>query len=248
VTPFTLVMAYYDNPSMLQHHIRTWLGFDEALRQALHVIIVDDGSPRWHAKEVCDGIRAKNLGHDDGLASFQLWRMGVDVRWNQDACRNVGVREALTQWVVLTDMDHVVPAETWEYLMCHPLDPRHIYTFARVTAPDLVPYRPHLNSWAITTDKYWQVGGYDEALAGNYGTDGDFNRRARRTAAIVDLKQWLVRYTRGLVRDANTTTLERKTVEDRLRIDRLYNSRRPDWRPLHFSFPCDRVALGTRIQ
>lgn len=243
MTPFTLVMAYYDNPAMLQHQISSWLGLEEGVRQALHVIIVDDGSPRWPAKDECEGIRARNYGHDDGLASFQLWRMGVDVRWNQDACRNIGVREAGTEWLLLTDMDHVVPSRTWQYLMDEELDRRHIYTFARVSAPDLVPYKPHPNSWAMTADMYWQVGGYDEAFAGCSGTDADFRQRASRQARIIELRQWLVRYPRDVIADASTTTLLRKPIEDRVRNERLYRSRTSAWRPRHFSYPCERMDL-----
>jgi hypothetical protein len=32
----------------------------------------------------------------------------------------------------------------------------------------------------MTRAMYDRIGGYDEALAGNYGTDGDFARRAER--------------------------------------------------------------------
>jgi hypothetical protein len=235
MTPFTLVMAYYDNPDMLRRQFEVWHALPPAVRQHLHVRIVDDGSPRWPAESVCTTVA--------GLASFQLWRMGVDVRWNQDACRNVGVREAATPWVLLTDMDHIVPVETWARLMVDRIDKGVVYRFGRVTAPAMTHYKHHPNSWAMRAKTYWKIGGYDEALAGNYGTDGDFLVRTRQCAPIVDLREVLIRVPREVCPDASTTTLERKSDADKARIRDLIAARRTKagWRPLHFSFPCERV-------
>ncbi len=78
------------------------------------------------------------------------------------------------------------------------LNRAHAYTFARVNAPALDPYKPHPNSWAMTRDLFWYAGGYDEALAGNYGTDGDFKVRVNRVAAIVPLEVPLGAVTRAM--------------------------------------------------
>jgi hypothetical protein len=242
-TPFTLVMAYYENAGMLREQLRLWEALPREIAANLHVRIVDDGSPDEPAENWCDDVRAYTFGDGDGLASFELWRMGVDVRWNQDACRNIGVREAPTQWIMLTDMDHVVPADTWRRLMFDPLNAAWAYTFDRVDAPNLTPYKPHPNTWAMTRDRYWMAGGYDEALAGNYGTDGDFKVRVNRCTEIHALPEVVVRYSREVIPDASTTTLQRKSEQDRATVSRLVKSRAtdPTWKPLHFSFPCERV-------
>jgi hypothetical protein len=238
VTPFTLVMAYYENPQMLWYQYMRWGKLRPDIARNLHVVIVDDGSPTKPAADVLRLYRGGQLG------SLQVWRMGVDVRWNQDACRNVGVREASTRWVLLTDMDHGVPQETWDRLMLGKLNKHTVYRFGRVTAPGLEPYKLHPNSWALTAKKYWAIGGYDEALAGNYGTDGDFLTRARGTVGeITELPEVLVRYPREVIPDASTTTLERKSLEDKLRVSNIIKARRakPEWKPAHFTFPCERV-------
>lgn len=237
-TRFTLVMAYYENPRMLFEQMCFLFRLPHPIRENLSVIIVDDGSPKNPAAENISSFAA------DSLASFQLWRMGVDVRWNQDACRNIGVREAPTSWVLLTDMDHIVPERTWERLMFEPIKSKQVYRFGRLTAPDLTPYKHHPNSWALTAKRYWQVGGYDEALAGNYGTDGDFLNRVRRhVGEPIELPEVLIRYPREVVPDASTTTLERKNIADKVRINSIVSARKanPGWKPLHFSFPCERV-------
>lgn len=240
---FTQVIAYYDNPGMLEEQLRIWRELPEKIRTKLHVRIIDDGSPNYPARGQCEGIRAGNYWYADGLASFELWEMQVDVRWNQDACRNWGVQQSKTPWVLLTDIDHVVPAATWDRLMFGQLDQNFAYSFGRVNAPKLDRYKPHPNTWALTRALYWYAGGYDEALAGNYGTDGDFKVRLNRVAPLVPLDLDVIRYSREVIPDASTTTLERKSERDKQNVTKLVKMRAndPKWRPLHFSFPCLRV-------
>lgn len=239
MTPFSLVMAYYDNPNMLLEQRRRWAELPDDIAHNLHVVIVDDGSPRWPAHKVYPSGLPDEFSR---YGSMQLYRMKQDVPWNQDACRNLGVWKSKAEWVLLTDMDHVVPAATWRRLMCGTLNRKAAYRFGRVTAPQMTPYKYHPNSWAMRVKQYWKCGGYDEQLAGNYGTDGDFLIRVRARSAIEDLPEILIRYPRELIGDASTTTLERKRPEEKDNIRRLVQARGPDWKPLHFSFPYERLA------
>lgn len=235
--PFTLVMAYYMNRCMLVEHVRQWQDLPPELKARIHVVIVDDGSPERSASDAIRSIGTPSL------ASCQVWCMLVDVPWNQDACRNLGVKHAPTEWLLMTDMDHIVPVDTWKRLITGKLDKRVAYRFGRVSAPTLEPYKRHPNSWALTRDTYWDCGGYDERLAGNYGTDGDFYSRVKGRRNIVDLPEVLVRVPRDVVPDASTTTLKRKESVQKENIRRLMAERAadPHWRPLHFSFPHKRV-------
>lgn len=238
MTPFTLIMAYYDNPGMLLHHIGVWLALPEEQRQLLHVRIIDDGSPRWPAERTA---RAYINELNSKLASFELYRMGVDVPWNQDACRNIGASKAATQWLLMTDIDHVVPAATWQRLMFGKLDKKVVYRFGRVSAPGMEPYKHHPNSWAVTSKLFWQSGGYDESLAGYYGTDGDFGRRLVRQGVLAQLPEFLIRYPREVIPDASTTTLERKNPDDKEKIYKITKNRPADWSPKILSFPFEKV-------
>lgn len=240
--PFTLVMAYYDNPGMLEVQLQHIRELPPEIRSNLSMTVVDDGSPRWPAEDVCQGIRATNFGFYDGLALFQLYRMDVDIPWNQDACRNIGVKHA-RDWVLLTDMDHVVPEATWRRLMWGDLERKRAYRFGRVSAPAMTPYKLHPNTWAMRAKVYWKAGGYDETLAGNYGTDGDFLRRVGQVAAIEELPEVVIRYPREVVPDASTTTLERKNPQQKAAIQQAFRDRALDrsWKPQHFRFPYVRV-------
>jgi hypothetical protein len=241
MTPFTLVMAYYENAGMLREQFRRLVALPEDIRNNLELVVVDDGSPTapaFHALEAGHWAELKLA-----LQRVQLWRMSVDVRWNQDACRNIGAHRARTSWLLLTDMDHVVPRDTWRGLMTQKLLKTRAYRFARVNAPAGDTYKPHPNSYAISRGLYWQVGGYDEALAGHYGTDGDFLVRLRREAPVAELPFCLVRYPREVIPDASTTTLTRKSDEDRAAVGRIVKARaeNPDWKPAHFTFPHEQL-------
>ncbi|MBR1150088.1 glycosyltransferase [Bradyrhizobium sp. JYMT SZCCT0428] len=233
MTPTTLVMAYYENPGMLREQFASIRRLPAKLRDLLHVVIVDDGSPDHPA-----------VPEDIGC-SLQIWRIGVDVRWNQDAARNIGVHHAETEWLLLTDMDHVVPEATWQPLLLRQYDRDVAYRLARVSAPDMAPYKPHPNSWFLTRKLFERAGGYDESFAGLYGTDALFRDALVPTAReIVMLKEVLIRYPREVIPDASTTRYLRKQPEDRAGIAALMRRRKADaaWSPKRLSFPYSRVA------
>lgn len=207
----TLIYPYYENPRMLTQQLLHLAGLPKARRELLHLIVVDDGSPdaplgpeHLMAMRACD------------LASVRLFRIGVDVRWNWLACRNLGVAMASTVWVLMTDMDHQVPEPTLARIQEGRLSGRRIYRFSRVDAPNLTPYKPHPNSWLMTRDMFDKVGGYDERFSGFYGTDGMFRSRCEEAAReVVLLDEPLVRFPRDVVSDASTTRYLRKQPEDR---------------------------------
>lgn len=238
--PLTICLPYYMNPGMLAVQYQAIAALPDALREHLQLVIVDDGSPVHPAGSVL------RFGLD---VSVKIYRITVDVRWNQDAARNLAAAQAETDWLLLTDIDHIPTQAAFEFLMTAKLDEATVYRFGhRLDAPHLTPkikhgcMHPHPNSWVMTKALYDRIGGYDEALAGNYGTDGDFTRRAKAEAALVELPIALVRYPREVVADASTTTLERKNLDDKARIRAIMKGRGEGWRPLRGSFPWERVA------
>jgi hypothetical protein len=236
--PITICLPFYMNAGMLKEQCRRFRALPDEMKAGLHLIVVDDGSPSGRAE------------HEDIGFPFELYRMLVDIRWNQDACRNLAVSKATTDWVLLTDMDHIAPAETLAALVNTKHDPGRTYRFARMTLMRqdedgqdwLEPYKPHPNSWFMTRERYWAIGGYDERLAGLYGTDADFrNRVVAGCGRVIDLPEYLIRVPRDTIPDASTTTYGRKEPQD-LRLKALLRERAPNWRPEHFRFPWERVA------
>lgn len=231
----TLCLAYYENPRMLARQYRHLAALPDDVKACLSLIVVDDGSPEHPAPPP-----PEPLGF-----GFSLYRMLVDVPWNQDACRNLAVAQAETDWVLLTDMDHIVPGKVLGRLIGRRFSPDIAYTFRRVSEPDLNPYKPHPNSWLLTRALYDKAGGYDERFAGVYGTDGMFRRRVREAGAgICELKEAIIRVPREVVPDASTTRYERRSPENaaaRARVKAEIAASGNRW-PMRGRFPWERVG------
>lgn len=204
----SFVLPYYENPGMLAHQYGVWASYPANLKDRIEIILVDDGSPTDPAARVA---------RPDGLPPLRIYRVLIDKPWNQHGARNLGAKMAGMPWLFLTDMDHVLPAESLERLM-EKRNRGSVYTFARVDAPDMEPTRspngslkPHPNTFAMTKDMYWNIGGYDERFCGVYGTDSLFRSRAAANAKMRHLADVpIIRYSREVIPDASTRTLPRK--------------------------------------
>lgn len=205
MTPLSLGLPYYRNPAMLAEQYRVWAGYPDDVKAALEVVLVDDGSPEASA--------AIAVPRPEGLPPLRIYRVLVDIPWHQHGARNLAAREAVGEWMLLTDMDHVVPAESLRALLpiLRAARPAEVFTFARVDAPHGRPTvnehgepKPHVNTFAIRRAHYWAVGGYDEDCIG-YGTDGYFRNRLKAMSRMCHLEDVaIVRYPREVIADAST--------------------------------------------
>lgn len=204
----TLVMPYYLNPVMLAYQYNVWGSYADDVKDKLDIVIVDDGSPDHHAADV---------PRPNDLPRLSIYRVQVDIPWNQHGARNLGAHVAEGPWLLMTDMDHVVPEDTLRTLLTLKNE-RRVYTFFRVDAHTMEPtcrpdgsFKAHPNSFALTREAYWNVGGYDEDFCGMYGTDGLFRRRLYSQYKQTPLEDAvIIRYGREVIPDASTTTLERR--------------------------------------
>lgn len=229
---FTLIMPYYENSKFLASQITHWQGrLPAELTDHMKLIIVDDGSPQHSAADVFKGYWPI-----DSNFEMQLYRIEEDVRWNWLAARNIGAKNAKTEWIMLTDMDHVLPKQTLHILIYGEHDPKIIYRFSRTGSK----MHPHPNSWFMTKDMYWKVGGYDESLSGHYGTDGEYRRRCASTAPIRIMNVPLELHEHE--GDSSTTHYKRKQPEDAA-VKKLIKARGKNWKPKVLSFPYHEVAL-----
>lgn len=238
--PVTLILPYYDNAGMLREQQRQWRALSEDIRAALHIVVVDDGSPTSPAAKAVDPDTR------GALASFRLFRTQVDVRWNWIFCRNLGVYQAATEWVLMTDMDHVVPLETWRRVMRGKLNPLYAYRLSRVVAPTMAPLHPHPNTWLMTRHMFGErIGGYDERFSGVYGSDGHFHSRVEEWAKHVELlPEVAIVYPESVIADACTTTYTRKEPFDRDQRKVIKDAIRAlgtSYAPLRLTFPWERV-------
>ena len=196
----TLVLPFYENHIFLLSQLAHWWSWPADLRERVSVILVDDGSPiplQYPLQPVPVPLR--------------LFRIEVDVRWNWLAARNIGAHHADDGWLLLTDMDHVLPTVTLQSLVYGQHDEDVAYVFNRLEHNgELI--LPHSASFFMTRKLFWRVGGYDERLAGYYGTDGAYRRRLTALAPLWLVPEVLVRWEH--VADSSTRRYGRKQAQD----------------------------------
>lgn len=242
--PLTLVMPFYKNLGMWQEHQRVWQQYPAWLKAQLHVIVVDDCSPKGYRPSQKSVLST-------GIASVRLYRLLKKQRWNWLACRNLGASQTSTEWVLFTDIDHVLPWQTMAWIVQSDLQPENAYRFGRRDAPhvwpyaleECRPYKSHPDTWLMTRDRFlsWPgIGGYDERLSGCYGTSGEFRDRVFRSTRAHLFRDHVVmiRYPREIIPDASTSPDEYTRKGDAENDEELRRRREaraliPDWRPLH---------------
>lgn len=227
---FTLVLPYYRNPGMWELQAKRIAGYPDEIRQHVRVIVIDDGSPK-------EKLTAPKTPLPFALS---MYRIEVDVRWNWLAARNIGHHHAETDWVLFTDIDHLVPPKTARRIVEGYLQRDTIYRFQRVNYPDGSAYHPHPNSWLMTRAMFDKVGGYDERYSGFYGTDGMFRDRCQAASrGVTILREKLERVDRQVQADASTTSYARKAPEDREAVPRIRKEIEASGqlKPVRLSFP-----------
>lgn len=259
--PITLVLPFFANLGMLAEQQAVWADYPDWMKALLHVVVVDDCSP----KEQCPSAASVTL-HD--LASFHIYRLLEKKRWNWLACRNLGAKVARTDWLLLTDIDHVIPASTFERLMRGPLVPEDVYRFKRVTTTGRWPYdvkaqpayKPHNDTWFLTRKMFFYddgkkfVCGYDSRLSDLYGTSGEFRDRLVAAAhASVILDNVIIRYPREIIADASTppSVYTRKgdpANDAELARRKAERAKIPNWRPLHGLIESELVYSSLRAE
>lgn len=230
----SIILPYYRNAEMLLLQLERFATFPAETRAQIELLVIDDGSPKQQLREML--LRAQI----PELLSVRAWRIIPDIRWNWLAARNIGQLKASSEWRLFTDIDHLVPFETADYLIRADFRADTIYRFARTNFADGSEYKPHPNSWWMTGQMMESVGGYDERFSGFYGTDGMFRDRCTaRAREIVLLKQALQRVDRADVPDASTRTYKRKAPEDLENVPRIRQEivDSGDLRPHRLTFP-----------
>lgn len=208
---YSLVLPFFRNQSMLTIQLEEW-----EKHKACNLIIVDDCSGSFPARDV--------MKAEPGLS---LYEITTPKKWNQHGARNLGALVCETPFALLTDMDHLLLADDAEKLAGEQPDFNSFYMFSRVTAPEMTPYKPHPNSFLVSREKYWEVGGYDEDFAGTYGGDGIFTRQLSQLCGSVlrhDIK--LARYPREYVSDASTIDYDRQ--KDKKAYRELFDKKRAE--------------------
>jgi hypothetical protein len=225
--PVTFVYPYFENPRFFRQQLAGWDTYPPMVRPHVSAIVVDDHSE-------AEATLPNTLPFP-----VRLFRIDVKVPWNWLAARNIGAKEAADGWLLLTDMDHVVPVETATAIVYGAHDPDVVYGFSRVEHTGHL-VMPHSASFLMTKAMFWKVGGYDERFSGSYGSDGIYRRRLMATAPLQILSDVLVRHER--VGDSSTTVYARKLPEDSARLTAIQAQIPAGAQPKTLSFPYREVT------
>lgn len=229
----TLMMAYYNNPTMLAHQYKQWVRYQDDVKEFVEIIIVDDGS-----KEA-----AMDVPRPAGLPPLRIYRVLEDRKWHQNGARNLAASEATTDWLLMTDLDHVVPEGTFRTLKAL-ASPKCYYMFTRQDRNGALTLnkhgiaKPHPNTFAMTRELFMRLHGYDERTCGYYGTDRFFRRKLQASGAKEKtLAAKIIRYSREDIFDASTRDVERKDGRPRGWRNELNARLEADPRPHFLMFP-----------
>ncbi len=249
-TKITLIVPYYNQPEMLFKQIDNWSGWrnsEQSLFDLVEIIIVDDASSEdrsplciMASKDGKREIYTNNLSKIPVPVS--LYKITEDLPWNWIAARNLGAKLAKNgSWLLLTDIDHMVNCDLINHLLIASdyLDKNKYYNFYRVDGPEKKSNpKPHPNSYFMTKDLFWKIGGYDEHYSGHYGTDGIWRRRCEAVAEREYINLPLIQYLPEHCPDA-MADLPRKSPEQAEAVRKITENHPGYIKTL--SFPWERI-------
>jgi hypothetical protein len=156
----TYVTHFYINQKSPETIFSLFEGYSRyavELLDQIHFVVVDDGSPV--AYEPCDF----------GLNLTWL-RIDEDIPWNIAGARNLGLVYAKSENVIVTDVDHAFPEETFRRVAALRPVGKRIYRFWRRREQGAY-YGPHSNTFLLARSRFFEFFGYDEEFAGAYGAE-----------------------------------------------------------------------------
>ena len=146
----------------------------------VELILVDDGSTPPLKEFLYQDHRPKNL---------RILRQDIDAEWTQPAARNYGAREALGEFLILSDIDHIICKPLIDFVAKGEWDAMRFNREVAILDEDgdfvqddetMLEYGylqwrleqnkytipPHVNSFGIRKKLYLELGGMDERRVG----------------------------------------------------------------------------------
>lgn len=167
----SLGTTYYNNPDFIIKFINNHKdAFDE-------LIIVDDGSFEEH--------RIDKYVSDD--KKIKLYRVKKDYGFNSHGCRNLIMKEASSEFVVLIDSDRKIidSVSSLAIVKQRKLSLNTLYKFIAHTARLGNQIHDSVNDFLISKTYFFSAGGYDEEIIGFRTGDREYFKQLRGKEAIL---------------------------------------------------------------
>ncbi len=143
------------NTEMLNDLLRTYSTYSNEILERIQFIFVDDCSPI--------PIRIPEQFN----LNILLLRVIDDIKWNQGGARNLGVMQARTSKVLLTDVDHIFPEVLFRKMLSAKISDK-LYKFKRIDDKGN-RVASACNIYFSSKSVFFKSLGYDEEFCGNYG-------------------------------------------------------------------------------
>ena len=179
----TVIMTWYGQ----ENHLFNQMEFYNRMYQQYpnlcpRLIVINDGHEKGRDffREVIDVHRDR----------FDLTGIDVmkDMGFNSHACRNLGVKQCKTDWMLLMDVDCFESLGMYKYLrFFKELDPNMWYapkadmempeemsSYELLDPKGIIKYKTHPNTWILTKECFWSTGGYDIEFQGVRHGDAEF--------------------------------------------------------------------------
>lgn len=167
----SLVIPYYNSSNIIPKKFEEWQAYDDDIKKCLEIVIVDDGSPE---------STAFSSHWVDTNLDIKLYKIDVDIPWNECGANNLGFKVATNPWILRSDVDWCIPNEVLRHIMTMQLSEDSYYVFPGRNFGTKEEISSPYNIYVMHRDTFWKVGGYDEDCRGHYGSDLTFRHRVDR--------------------------------------------------------------------
>jgi predicted glycosyltransferase involved in capsule biosynthesis len=176
--PITLLYTYYNHPKeLIDIHLKEWELINKHFPNKVKYIIIDD----------CSTIPL--------LINFEnltIYRILDNIKWNQGGARNLGFLLSTTNWIFCSDIDHVLPFDSFSKLYVLPKIKNNYYKIARIINTDIIVDNTEKTGggYLLSRDLFFKIGGYDEDFSGNYGfEDLNFHNKIEKIGITNTFKE-----------------------------------------------------------
>jgi hypothetical protein len=201
----SVIYPYYNNRMMFIHHLGQWERMHPHVSKHIEFIIVDDCSKRCPLEDDFKNFDPEHI-------NISGYRILDDILWNVGGAKNLGAQQAKGEWLLITDMDRMIPEHVLYSCILDLNKPGHYYQFRQMHDDWTTRRGIHQGTVLVKASDFWDVRGYDEDFSGAYGhEDGHFLKKLGKHGLkrIVE-NQRIICYDKATgIRDA-TSNMEQK--------------------------------------